>query len=516
MLVAGAALARRLARASGEDDEDTDPPHGYLVDDPVWDVGWLDGLRDVPPDAIWPRFMTVPHPDAQGSYGERFEAWALAEFGVELRWFQRLVAYRLLEHDAAGHLCWGVLILTMARQLGKSMLLAALLAWRLVEGAGMFGEPQVLLHVGRDTAVAREVQLRARLWAMARGSEFKVIESNGKEMVQHNPSGSRWIVRAEKAVYGWSATSALVDECWDVKVRTVKDGIVRTMVAHQDSQLLLTSTARGGEDATPLFPNYRSANVHTLGAPKRDLFIEWSAPASAGMRDRAAWRMASPFWDQAREDAIAEAVDEAEFVGDPDAVEAIRSQDFNIWPARLSVGRGETLVAPQAWDALTDADAVGPLVLAVDDYVGLGAAACAAGFAEDGRLVVGGWCFGSRAEAYGWVSSYAAGSPGSVLLVGRLLDGDVELGDVLVAEQVTMGGADTRAGLSLVRELVGDGRLAHDGSSDLRGQVLGARVTPAAGGGLSLVNEGRQDLLRCLVWAVGRAHRDALVAPAVL
>src|SRR5882672_1705931 len=75
-------------------------PVGFDLDDAVWDVAsWLDDLREVPADAVWPRLMTVPHPDAVGSLGAEFIAWA-ARRGTVLRWWQRLAATRLLEIDA--------------------------------------------------------------------------------------------------------------------------------------------------------------------------------------------------------------------------------------------------------------------------------------------------------------------------------------------------------------------------------------------------------------------------------
>src|SRR5262245_6672645 len=42
-------------------------PVGFGVDDPVWQVPWLEPLLDVPGNATWPRLMTVPHPRAVGS-----------------------------------------------------------------------------------------------------------------------------------------------------------------------------------------------------------------------------------------------------------------------------------------------------------------------------------------------------------------------------------------------------------------------------------------------------------------
>src|SRR5262249_15593987 len=44
--------------------------------DERWRVPWLKGLLRVPPDATWPRLMTVPHPDATGSLGKEFVRWA--------------------------------------------------------------------------------------------------------------------------------------------------------------------------------------------------------------------------------------------------------------------------------------------------------------------------------------------------------------------------------------------------------------------------------------------------------
>jgi hypothetical protein len=495
-----------------------EPLAGFASDDPVWDVAWLDELREVPLNAVWPRFMTVPHPEAVGSYGPQFVGWSSSVFGVELRWFQRLVAFRLLEHDAGGRLVWGVLILSLARQLGKSTLLASLLLWRLVHGREMFGEPQTLIHCARDAAAAREVQRPARTWALPRQDEYKVIVANGKEMVEHLPSGSRWAVMAEGAVFGWSATTALVDECWDIDVSTVKDGISRTLVAHrrQSSQLLLTSTARGGEDATPLFPNYRATNIHALAVPSRDLFIEWSAPRDAVLTDPAVWRLASPWWDEERERSVAEAVEEAQKVGDPDAIEAIRTQDLNIWPASIVVrGRGDALFDDEVWQrAFDDVETVGPFVLAVEDWAGVGASAVAAGVAEDGRIVLGGWCHPSREAAYLWVRHWASVREGSVLLVGSTLAADVALAD-MPAQVERRTGADTRSGLSLLRELVKAGRVVHDGSSDMREQMLAARVTPAAGGGLALVNLGRLDLVRAAAWAAAEAERGALASAQV-
>src|SRR4029077_20606721 len=102
--------------------------------------------------AVWPRFMTVPHPRAVDSLGKAFVKFAEGREGRPLRWWQRLVAARLLEVDAAGVLVWDTLLLTMARQLGKSWLLRELILWR-IHQADRFDEPQDVLHTGKDLQV---------------------------------------------------------------------------------------------------------------------------------------------------------------------------------------------------------------------------------------------------------------------------------------------------------------------------------------------------------------------------
>ena len=82
----------------------------------------------MPKDATWPRLMTVPHPRAVGSLGAEFVRWAERRTGRPLRWWQRLVAVRLLEVDKDGRLVWETAVLSMARQLGKSWLLRELVS----------------------------------------------------------------------------------------------------------------------------------------------------------------------------------------------------------------------------------------------------------------------------------------------------------------------------------------------------------------------------------------------------
>ena len=53
-----------------------------------------------------------------------------------------------------------------------------------------FGEPQDVLHTGKDVAVCKEVQRPARVWAKGRADDYKVREVNGQEEIEHRDTGS--------------------------------------------------------------------------------------------------------------------------------------------------------------------------------------------------------------------------------------------------------------------------------------------------------------------------------------
>src|SRR5262245_54206921 len=246
---------------------------GLEQSDRRWRVPWLRGLRRPPADAVWPRLMTVPHPAATGSYGKEFAGWAEQRSGRELRWWQRPVATRLLEHDTDGRLVWEAMVLSTARQVGKSWLLRELCLWR-IHQADRFGEPQDVLHTGKDLAVCKEVQRAARVWAKARTNTYKVREVNGQEEIEYLQDGSRWMLRAKEATYGYSVSLGAVDEAWKVRPHSVDEGLTPTMAEREQPQLLLVSTAH--RMATSLMLGRRQAALAELETGDGDLLIEWS------------------------------------------------------------------------------------------------------------------------------------------------------------------------------------------------------------------------------------------------
>ena len=471
----------------------------------IWDrAPWLAELRNVPPSATWPRYMTAPHPDAVGSYGAEALEWLKREAGIELRWFQALTLTRQLEHDADGELVWLIVLLTTSRQVGKSVLLRGGATWRLHQ-AERFGEEQTIMHTGKDLPVCKEVQRLARSWAKARG--YPVREQNGNEEITEPESDSRWMVRSKDSVYGYSVSNGLVDEAWGVAAGVVEDGIEPTMAERSSPQLVLASTAH--RRATSLFPTNRTTALEQLDEPASTLLLEWSAHRDVDLDDHAAWRQASPHWSAGRERLLTQRIarvraGESLDPDEADPVESFRAQFLNIWPLRTSSDPGAVLIDADLWAARFDHvdTGTGRVFVAVDDNYGRGAAVAAVARATDGRLELDGWLVESWAEAFADVELLAGLRDSVVLAISPTLANDVEPR----YQPRLMSAADTRAGLALLRQLVAAGHLCHDQAPDLE-QLTTCHVKELSTG-LSIVAGARSDLARAAAWAVLTAHES--------
>jgi hypothetical protein len=507
----GAQLARAQVRNARRTVELVEPA-GLGVGDPCWRVPWLVDVLDVPAEATWPRYMTAPHPRAVGSFGAAAEAWAATVNRTGWRWWQRLAARRILEHDADGALVWRTWLLTVARQSGKSRLLRDLCDWRLHRGIDELGvlDDDLVLSVSRDIAILREM-MRPALMRWKRdevvGGAHKVGLVKGAEEVEATDLGTRWLGRSERAAFGLSVGFATIDECWDVAPATVDEMVVPTQAEMPQPQLGLASTAH--RNATPLFPGRRAGCFEQLADPiDGDLLLEWSPPPDLDRADPAAWRAASPHWGRQREQLVAKALQRALAGEVADSTEAdpivgFDTQWLNRWPTRHAQrGKGVPLLDLEAWaDAEGTAEQDGAYVIAAEDNLGHGAAVAVAIRTADGRVELGGWRCADWAEAMVWVERLAAWRPGSRLLVGATLLEQVPRG-IGLARVERAGLTETRTGLPLVRSMLDARRLLHDATPDLDDQLAQARVVPAPSGGLTLVPGPRSDLVRAAVWAL--------------
>lgn len=488
---------------------------GLAADDPRWDVPWLAELRQVPPDATWPRLMTIPHPAAVDSLGAEFIAWAEERSGRPLRWWQRLVATRVLEVDGAGRLLWESIVWSTARQVGKSWLLRELLLWRIHQGE-RFGEPQDVLHTGKDLAVCKEVQRSARLWAKARERDYKVREVNGQEEIEHRADGSRWMLRAKEAVYGYAVSCGAADEAWKVRASSIEEGLTPTMVERSQPQLLLVSTAH--RLATSLMLGRRLGALAELETGEGDLLLEWSAPRQAALDDRQVWRLASPHWTPGRERLISKQLrallaGEIDDPEEPDPEQSFRAQWLNQWPGKRTEppGNVEELLAKGLWQALAEpVESFGPLWVAVEDDFGLGAAVAAATRLDDGRIEIDGWLCRDWDSALADVARLGQLRQIRQLQIGASMHSRVPRG----SGAVLAGTKETRIGLALLRDLTASGSIVHDHTTAELDQALATAQVRETPSGLQLAPRGPTHLIRAAVWALNAAHRPAKV-PAI-
>jgi hypothetical protein len=482
---------------------------GLAAGDERWRVPWLAELLEVPADATWPRFMTVPHPRAVGSLGDDFAAFAEARAGRPLRWWQRMVAARLLEHDDQGELVWEWLVLSTARQLGKSWLLRELIMWR-VHQADRFGEPQDVLHTGKDLAICKEIQRPARLWAKHRYKDFKVREVNGQEEIELRADGSRWMVRAKSSVSGLSVSMAVVDEAWAVKPEPIDADVWPTMVSKAQHQLLLVSTAH--RKATTLVLNRRALALQGLEVGDGDLILEWSSPPDLPLDDVDGWRQASPHWDQARERMIRKQLEAARAGEIPDPEEpdpeaSFRAQWRNEWPRKLGItARTEPLLPAGLWADLAEAVSTdAPAVVAIEDNYGKGAAVGVVVPVGDGRYDVGGWLCDDWPSAVESVQRLAVFQEVREVFIGASLE-DAMPRDWSLPPAQLAGQAEAKTGLAVFRDLANNGLLVHDSTDELDSAIMSAQVRETTSG---LQVEAPRHLVNAVVWAVQAAHKPA-------
>lgn len=482
-------------------------PTGYGPDDDVWaDTAWIRRYADVPADCRWPTLMSGPHPDAVGTLGPLMAMCARGH-GVELRWWQRLVADRLLEVDAEGDLVWREAIISTPRRTGKSVLIRELAWWRLVDGPKLFGEPQTILHTSRTLATTLDVARPAMKRAKDVG--YWVGSATGREEIRAFDESS-WLLKSEQGAYGLGAGLAICDEAWDYSPDVVAEGIQPTMMERAQAQLLIVSTAH--RRATKLVPERRASALAEMAEPRRRLLVEWSSVAGEDLL--AACHAASPVWDKARRQYVEDAIDDARHAiaapGDIDPVSMLISQYANDWSAGRQLGRqkGEPLVDGDRWDD-AEAGADGPpAVAAVEDFFGRSYAVAWAHTDPDTvDMVVGGQVVEDRPQLRLLLEGLAAGE----VLAGASICADAVL-EGFGAQPV--GIRETKPALAELRRGVAEGRVFHDGSPDLTVQVGDVRVV-GRDGGLAVLAGHRSDVLRAAAWCVAHIEAGRRTAPAV-
>jgi hypothetical protein len=461
------------------------------------------GLPDPDPDTdTWPRITTAAHPRAVGSYGRSLVECSLAR-GVSLRWWQRFVAYRALEHDDDGRLVWESVLLTTTRQVGKSWLLRELALWRLQVAPDLFDNPtELVMYVSDRIDGGREVWLPAAAWAEGRG--WPVRRANGEQELT-TPGGARWLVRsARSGGYGYTIPNPIVDEAWNVQPATIDDALAPTMIECDSPQMIVTSTAH--PRATSTVPTMRRAALEQQHDPVRSLLLEWSADPARSSDDESGWREASPSWSSRRREFVAERWAKTR------SEDSFRAQWLNIWP---SLSRAQ-LVDDEAWLALTT---VGlrpppsmPLVVGVETSRDGRSYSAVAVWPDERGFAIASTTHGKWLPVAERAREWCA-APGSRLLASVGVRSRIDA-QQWPCEVVPTGTRELRGAVAVLQSLAAEGRLTHDGSPVLARQVANALVTDTDYGPHVSTERspGPVDAVKAMLWAV---HSSATTQVAV-
>lgn len=471
---------------------------------------WLQPLLELPENAAPPLHMTPPHPEATGSYGAEAIEWIESSQRITLRWWQRLAITMQLQHRDDGTLCIRTVLESAPRRAGKSVRVRGVALWRMAHPE-RFGEVQTVVHTGSDVAICREIQRGAWRWA-EEVAGWTVVRANGKEAIESTErtegpadlSGSRWLVRAQGAVYGYDVCLGIVDEAWSVKPDTYTEGLEPATLERLSPQLHVTSTAH--RRATSLMPTLLRAGL-TMEEPET-LVIVWAAPPDADAGDPEVWRAASPHWSEDRRKlinrkymaALAGEVDPQ--ADDPDPMAGFTAQYLNIWRLESSGNdRGDAAVSPEDWAELVEPipDRV-PDAVAMESWFGDGISVSLAWRLDDGRTVV-------RSVDAPDLTAAAAVVRQSGFRRRNVLAGESLLDDpALRGLRLRKASGRAAAAVLELSRLIGEDAFLHDGGELLTGQALAARTMPGADGP-RMVSTGRFDAVKTAVWA-GNAARQ--------
>jgi len=147
-----------------------------------------------------------------------------------------------------------------------------------------------------------------------------------------------------------------------------------------------------------------------------------------------------------------------------------------------------------------------PVVVAIEDDYGKGAAVGAVAPVGDGRFEVDGWACDGWESAIASVKRLAIFREVREVHIGASLEHEVPRDWSLPPAQL-VGMAEARTGLAVFRDLANSGLLVHDDTVELDQALLAAQVRETTSG-LEVATAPRH-LVKAVVFALQAAHRPA-------
>jgi len=418
--------------------------------------------------------------------------------GIDLMPWQKIALDGQLAVNDRGDFLFRESLVSTARQQGKSVALRALAGWFLAEEAPRRGKPVNVLLVAnkleRSLPMFRDLALYLE---DHHGAEARW--GNGSQQVTMPDRSTFRVAAARDNVHGMTLDLILVDEIWDIAPSVIYDALRPSMIAVKNPLLSMWSTA--GDQGSTLMLGLREKAISAIdsGKPGRLFFAEWSPPPGSNPDDRArTWPWSNP--------ALGETVSwealEGAYEGS-DRASFLRAH-LNMWVAAT-----KSWLPLGTWDKLGPVDIPAGGVLSVDTSV------------DDSRYV------GVRAVPNGdriavtvefivdsldrcWQETLRVMADSTIqLTVTPGLEGVMPT--ELARRTTIVGYGELLRYTQVVRSLILEGRLQHDGSNILAEHVSRA-VSVKTQNSIVLSSQkspGPIELARCMVWCSAIAARPA-------
>jgi hypothetical protein len=450
-----------------------------------------------------PRLETTT-PDHAQTRADEILGISKTLLGIDLMPWQYRVAQGLTAMDDEGNYLRRIGLSSVARQCGKTQLMAALIAWHLTIEGPRRGTPQLVISVAHklDLAVSLFKYLAPYLeehygatvsWSYGR-NELTVLDPAG---VKH-----RWLVRAAtpQAGHGYSADLITVDEVWNVSEAAIDEGLLPTQRARRNPLFCMFSTA-GTQHSTAML-RWRSQGLKQIDAGDIGpmYFASWEPPPGLDPMTPEAWAYANPALGYTLDMSVLE----AEAKG-PNRSAFLRSS-VNIWVAAstgwLEPGLFETLTTNQELPA----GGVLSIESSLDGgyYVGVRAVQV-----EQKTLVTVAFHVESLAAMWQAVEKELSTTHSLRLALPPSLE--ISCPPKWEPRRTIVGYRELGKWTAPVRAMITEGRIAHTGSLLLMEHVERATMVKHLGTVAlsSARSPGPIELARCMVFAVALASRPS-------
>ena len=422
--------------------------------------------------------------------------------GVDLMPWQLRILRGLTSQDDNGDYLHRVGLVSVARQNGKTVAIAALVGWWLTTQGKARGKPQTVITVAHklDLATALYTYLAPILEVKFGAS---VSWSYGR-MVLTMPDNSVWFPRAATpaAGHGYSVDLIIADEVWDISEAAIDEGLLPSQRARKNPLFVMMSTA-GTQDSKAML-RWREQGLRAIdsGEQTKLYFAEYSPPPNSDLMTPTAWAYANPALGHTLEMDVIQAESEA-----PNRNAFLRAS-VNTWTATQ-----HGWLEPGVFEALKSDDPIPPggiLAIEVDNegalYVGVRAVQVGLKTAVTVAFVAG-----TLAETWRLVENEIAAGPTLRLAITPGLE--IHLPPNMERRKTIVGYRELLKWTAPVKNMITENRIYHHGENQLIEHVERAVLIKHQGSVAlsSTRSPGPITLARCMVWAAALASRPQLV-----